>query len=37
VRKLLAACAGNDFESRRDAAIIGLFADAGLASLSSRA
>jgi site-specific recombinase XerC len=30
VRKLLAACAGNDFESRRDAAIIRLFADAGI-------
>jgi integrase len=30
VRKLLAACAGNDSESRRDAAIIRLFADAGI-------
>ncbi len=30
VKKLLATCAGNDFESRRDAAIIRLFADAGI-------
>jgi site-specific recombinase XerD len=30
IQKLLATCAGNDFEDRRDAAIIRLFADAGL-------
>ena len=30
LRKLLATCAGNDLESRRDAAIIRLFADSGL-------
>ncbi|MDP9184318.1 MAG: tyrosine-type recombinase/integrase [Actinomycetota bacterium] len=30
IKKLLATCAGNDFDNRRDAAIIRLFADAGL-------
>jgi site-specific recombinase XerD len=30
VQKLLASCDGNDFESRRDVAIIRLFADAGI-------
>jgi site-specific recombinase XerD len=30
VKALLETCAGNDFESRRDAAIIRLFADAGV-------
>jgi site-specific recombinase XerD len=30
IKKLLDTCAGNDFESRRDAAIIRLFADAGI-------